>query len=105
LLEVVIFYSYDNIDSDMLFKMRNIFIIFFLTIFLSGCGEKIEWSGFIYPDINNLTKSRYIGKFDSIQSCRDGCSIALKLLKEGTYECGLNCKEENGVSACEKTSL
>ena len=79
-------------------------------IFLYGCSQ--EWRGFVYPNKNDLSKHIEIGKFDSLEKCRNASLGKLQIMGkryEGDYECGLNCqplKNPDGTSdinICEKT--
>lgn len=84
-----------------------IFILIISTFsgFLSGCqGE--EWKGWVYPNMNDLTKSDYIGEFKSLEACRSSAKSSLgnlDALDSGDYECGLNCKQKYGTNVCKKT--
>ena len=77
-------------------------------LILSSCFSE-QWEGFVYPDKNNLTVHQGVGVYESLEACR---AASLELLsrissiEKGDYECGLNCKSENGFSVvkiCEKT--
>ena len=71
-------------------------ISFFLTLILfglSGCTD--EWTGFIYPDKNNLYTDITLGHFDSLEQCRASALKVIQLAEwetESDYECGLNCE-------------
>lgn len=78
-----------------------------LALFLAGCGGQAEWTGFVYPDADNLTRSVEIGRFDTFEKCQSA-SIqtlgAFAVLHEGTFECGLRCKRsETGLQVCTET--
>ena len=72
-------------------------------------GEPQEWSDtwiftfqdFVYPNKNNLSDSRNIGTYSSLEQCRDAAlsRISSSNWYNGDYECGLNC---SGMM-CEKT--
>jgi hypothetical protein len=72
---------------------------------LIGCSEE-RWSGFYYPDKNDLTTDQYLGTFATLQECR---SAALSRMQEtnnadADYECGLNCNLNSGKPyICERT--
>ena len=81
---------------------------------LTGCGEKPEWKGWIYPDHSNLTRDIPIGAFNSLEECRNSARPLLAnfnlyqdgLKVEGDYECGFKCKKDDGLgglNVCEKT--
>jgi hypothetical protein len=61
-----------------------------------------EWTGFAYPDRNDLTRSTYVGTFDNRYSCLAAASEAAG--RHGAYECGLNCRrDEYGLYVCRET--
>ncbi len=67
-----------------------------------------KWSGFFYPDRGDL--SHWVqspGTFKSLDECRNwarnkGAELNIDRT-EYDYECGLNCKPEDGLNVCEKT--
>ena len=74
--------------------------------FSYACSE--EWEGFVYPNKNDLTTHRNIGVFNSLEECRAAATATLQglnALGRGDYECGLNCRYEEGftVKICEAT--
>ncbi|MBX9587386.1 MAG: hypothetical protein K2X50_09020 [Gammaproteobacteria bacterium] len=78
-------------------------IMCLILLSISGCPIKERWSGYIYTDKENLTHSKFIGEFSSLEECRNTAITELKTihaLTAGDYECGLNC--EDGV--CKETS-
>jgi hypothetical protein len=83
-------------------------IIIFLGVTLIGCFEE-KWEGFVYPDANDLTISKNIGIYSSLEACRDAAISSLSSIssiRAGDYECGLNCEVRNnfgGIKVCEKT--
>jgi hypothetical protein len=75
---------------------------------ISGCFEE-KWEGFVYPNANDLTISKNIGIFPSLEACRDAAISSLSSIssiRAGDYECGLNCeirKNLGGIKICDKT--
>ncbi len=73
-----------------------------------ACGQQ-TWTGTIYPDRVNLTRSETIGTFDSLESCRRACQSRLAdrgATFSGDYECGLDCKPNpdlGGILVCSRT--
>ena len=57
--------------------MKNIFLIFFLGLFLNNCGQNDVWTGYVYPDPSNLANYKYVGSFDSLEACRSQCRYAI----------------------------
>ena len=87
-------------------KLPKILVLMVLILgVITGCSKE-EWSGFVYPNKNNLSDHRNIGTYSSLEQCRDA---ALSLMSSsnwfnGDYECGLNCKSSSyGVMVCDKT--
>ncbi len=89
--------------------IRHLYFLF-LPFLLAGCSQ--EWKGFVYPNKNDLSKHIEIGRYDSLEKCRDASlhklsSIGKRL--DGDYECGLNCRPlknfdgSSDMSICEKT--
>ena len=79
----------------------------FLALF--GCSSDDDWSGFVYPDKENLFNHLELGKFETLDQCR---AAAWDLIDRSgwptvaDYECGLNCKPIEGydvLKVCEET--
>lgn len=75
---------------------------------LSGCFKE-EWTGYVYPDREDLTISQMIGPFGSLEDCGNTARAELARLgaiSQGDYECGLNCEyqPEYGMSVCKETA-
>lgn len=72
---------------------------------LSACSE--QWSGFVYPDKNNLGTHQFAGHFPSLEECRRGAMDVISALgnagRNADYECGLDCKGGTGMLVCERT--
>lgn len=82
--------------------------IFLLTILasLSSCGGD-EWIGIVYPSSNDLTVHTIVGKFSSLEQCRDAAEshiVSINRSSIADYECGLNCRDSNDPIICEKTA-
>lgn len=60
-----------------------------------------EWSGYAYPDRHNLRDSVFVGTFDESSDCLR--AARLRAGPNGAYECGLNCKMEDGLNICVET--
>lgn len=73
-----------------------------IVLALSGCWGD-EWTGFAYPNKNDLSKHIEVGTFSSLEQCRDAASAAIDPAR-GDYECGLDCKPGTLPRVCEKTS-
>ena len=69
---------------------------------LQACSS--EWTGYVYPSKHDLSTSREVGTFDSLEKCRAEALGVLSGLPggrdRGDYECGENCR--GGV--CKRTS-
>lgn len=69
-----------------------------LALLAAGCGQRADWTGFVYPDAKNLTLSAEIGRFDTFEQCRVGATQTLRtfgVLGVGTYECGRACRHDD----------
>ena len=82
-----------------------------------------EWHGFVYPDKSMLATSIDIGSYSSLDGCRASARNAMQViskirtqgritlaealgeLPEPDYECGLNCRREDGLTSmlCDET--
>lgn len=67
-----------------------------------------EWSGFVYPNKDDLSRHLEIGPYPTIDACRSASLRALSttFTPPGDYECGLNCREDpqhGGIKVCKVT--
>lgn len=84
--------------------MKKIIFTVLIFVTLSGCSN--EWSGFYYPDKNNIAdESQWLIKngFKSIEECRSWIGEVAVNNNNYDYECGLKCRNENGLNICKKT--
>ena len=65
-----------------------------------------EWSGFVYPDADDLTDHLEIGEFESPAECSRAAQSRIRNehWRNADYECGLNCRPSGTQSLCEETS-
>ncbi len=92
-------------------KKTSILTIFLIFV-LGGCfggDTKQEWTSLIYPDKNNSKRSKKHAVFATLEECKKGSIEELKKLgleESGDYQCGLNCKYNEGmkVDICEKVT-
>lgn len=74
-------------------------------ILLTGCTER--WSGFVYPNKQDLTTHQAVGDHSSLESCRRAAADVISGLPGGgrnaDYECGLDCKSRSGMLVCTRT--
>ena len=93
-------------------KIIYILFIFVIAVFISGCSrEKTEynWTGFYYPDKNNIDdQSTWVVQpgFASLGECQEWVLFDASGNDTGfDYECGLNCRYDKTLklSVCEKT--
>jgi len=87
--------------------MRFIYAVLTLSL-LTGCFFEEEWTAYVYPDANDLSRSQQYGPFSSFEDCQIAAINNLRgrgLATKGDYECGLNCeyKPEWQTSICEET--
>lgn len=75
---------------------------------LAGCSGE-SWTAFVYPDPRNVLQQVELGQYPSLDECRAASRAALARADpeaDGTYVCGLGCRERAGVSGpfmCERT--
>ena len=75
-------------------RLSTVSLVFLLSGLAMSCG-KDTWDCHVYPNRNDLTKFKYIGRFDSLEACRAAGTSELERLhrsNSGDYECGKNCK-------------
>lgn len=76
-------------------------------LMLASCGGSADWTGFVYPDPNDLTVSAEIGRFRSFEQCRIASMRALEAFGRpgGTFECGKGCRyrKDVGMQVCAET--
>lgn len=85
--------------------------IIFLACIVTSCSAlsscfKDQWSGFFYPNENNLLIDENLGTFSSLEECRQAAEDKIDATenKNADYECGLNCDISKGKPyVCEKT--
>jgi len=87
--------------KGLIFLGVIVFLIFHFT-------QSEEWTGFAYPNKNNLTTHIKVGEFETLQHCRDATLkylSSLNAIYKGDYKCGLNCefKPEWQTNVCEET--
>jgi hypothetical protein len=87
--------------------MKKIILLVVFANLLSGCSLTQEWTGFYYPDkndIGNTSKWKIQSGFKTVKNCRGWIAQTAGSNPTFDYECGLNCKENKyGVYICEKT--
>ncbi len=81
-------------------------LVIFVTL-MSGCSLTQEWTGFYYPDkndIGNSSKWKIQDGFKTVQECSDWIAQTAGDNPKFDYECGLNCKiNDYGLNVCDKT--
>jgi hypothetical protein len=93
-------------------------LLLLLLACLLGCRKEHTWSGYAYPNRNDLTQHLEVGAFTSLEDCRQAAHAVLRRhhestcrgdacdedpLARGDYECGLDCKPRNGINVCKET--
>ena len=66
-----------------------------------------EWTGFVYPDRNNLTQHIEIGTFRKLEECRNAAILTMRnngWATKGDFEFGLNCNSSTMPMICKETS-
>lgn len=86
--------------------LRIAIVLLVFSALLNGCAER--WTGFVYPDENDLSTHIVIGDFSSFETCRDAAEAAMSNLDgdtRPTFECGLDCEPmgTSGMNLCQET--
>ena len=82
-------------------------VCIFLILF--GCSKDDDWSGFVYPDKENLSNHLELGDFETLDQCRAAARELIDVSgwpSVADYECSLNCKPMKGydlLQMCEET--
>ena len=88
---------------------------FLVLMFLAlGACDQAPWQGWVYPNKDDLTDDIPIGRFPTLEQCRQSATTVLERQNlfqdgekiQGDYECGYKCKPEgggSGLNICEKT--
>jgi len=79
-------------------------ILFFVWKWYDGSGA---WTGWVYPDASDLTRSVRLGEFKNFDQCQQAAISGLRSLRveDGDYECGRRCKfnPTYGMDICKET--
>lgn len=62
---------------------------------LAGCGEREEWTGWAYPNANDMTLSVGLSGFDTFEQCQQATIDRLRAFPNpdaAAYACGRGCK-------------
>ena len=79
------------------------------TVVLTGCGDKKNWTGFYYPDINTMADEKtwvIQPGLESLDACREWVSdVSRGNNKHFDYECGHTCRYESEIkmTVCKET--
>ena len=87
--------------------MKYIIIILAIIGIICFFNSKDVWEGFYYPDgcLSCAENYIYSPKFETKEQCFDWAD-SIKLSRgnpSDLFECGLNCKKNNGLNICEET--
>ena len=84
-------------------KLPAAITIAFFCFTLTSCNNE-KWTGFFYPDKNDLTVDEEFGEYSSLEACRQAANNKMANNDNADYECGLNCDKSKGKPyICEKT--
>jgi len=83
-------------------------VVVVAALLLASCSASPNWTGFVYPDANNLTVSVQIGRFKTFEQCRASALETLVVFgvpDRGTFECGRDChpSKDTGLNVCAET--
>lgn len=79
-----------------------------MVLLVAGCDRQADWTGFVYPEVADLTVSVEIGRFESFEQCRVGATRTLATFDRqdsGTFECGRACRHDSrlNLAVCAET--
>lgn len=87
--------------------MKKLFLLVIFATLLSGCSFTQDWTGFYYPDRDNIGDSstwKIQSGFKTVENCRDWVNQTANSNPSFDYECGLNCKTNKyGTYTCKET--
>ena len=88
--------------------MKRLIIITMTIFLLGGCSLSRNWTGFYYPDADNIgDSSKWVIQpgFGSLDECRNWAEDISTGNTNFDYECGYKCKynKEYGTNVCKKT--
>jgi len=87
--------------------MKKMFLLLISATLLSGCSLTQEWTGFYYPDkndISNSSKWKIQSDFETVKDCRNWIAQTAGSNPTFDYECGLNCRtDKSGLYICKET--
>ncbi|MBU2509664.1 hypothetical protein KKE33_04805 [Patescibacteria group bacterium] len=88
--------------------MNKLFLLIIPVLFLMGCSSQEDWTGFYYPDADNIgDESSWVIQpgFESLEECRDWVNDVSVGNHNFDYECGYDCRynKDFGASICKKT--
>jgi hypothetical protein len=67
-----------------------------LALLLTGCDDRAqEWTGWAYPNANDLTVSVSLSGFKTFEECQQATIGRLRAFSDpdaGDYECGYMCR-------------
>lgn len=89
--------------------MRHLCILIFAAAALTGCDTRPNsWTGWVYPDRNDLTVSISLEGFRTFEQCQEATVGRLRSLPDpaaADYECGYRCRWEPALNTnvCKET--
>lgn len=86
--------------------LKSLFLLF-IVFSLSACSGGKTWTGYYYPDKNNIgNENTWVIQpgFENIDDCRDWVDGVAKDNQNYDYECGYNCtyRQNYKMNVCEK---
>ncbi|MBT6691178.1 hypothetical protein HOB10_02520 [Candidatus Parcubacteria bacterium] len=85
--------------------MKKILLILIAPLLMgAGCSNK-SWTGYYYPDSNDLEYYKTSFGFESLEDCRDWALSIANDNENWDYECGYNCRVDKdlAINVCDKT--
>lgn len=78
-------------------------------VLVAGCDSRAkEWTGWAYPDRNDLSKSESLSGFKTFEECQEATIAKLRTYHDpgaGDYECGYMCRYDSHLqtNVCRET--
>ena len=93
--------SHFHFESDVMTAL--LLVVFVASVYFAWPSD--EWSGFVYPDADDLTNHLEIGEFESLGECSQAAQSRIRNegWRNADYECGSNCRPFGTQSLCEET--
>uniref|UniRef100_B0SWG3 Lipoprotein n=1 Tax=Caulobacter sp. (strain K31) TaxID=366602 RepID=B0SWG3_CAUSK len=87
--------------------MKRTILITLALLSLAGCGNKDDWTAFVFPDQSNIPHAGDVepfiyGKYPTFEACQTAAIDAVRASDAqtgmtGDYECGFKCSHRDNM--------